>query len=139
LARRTASPDVPYAEVRFTFARSGGPGGQNVNKVESKAILRWDVSKSSLPGGLRERFRARFRRRITSDGELVLTSQRYRMRERNVADCLARLRDMIAEVATPPKPRRPTRPTRAARERRLREKRALAGRKAERRRGAGSD
>jgi ribosome-associated protein len=125
---------LPHRELRFDFARSSGPGGQNVNKVESKAVLRWDVGAShALPAALLARFRTRFARRISAAGVLVLSSQRHRTRERNVADCLAKLEAMLAEVATPPKKRKPTRPGRAARERRLAEKRATSRRKAERR------
>jgi ribosome-associated protein len=125
---------LPLHELRFDFARSSGPGGQNVNKVESKAVLRWDVRASrALPAALLARLRTRFARRIRTDGVLVLTSQRHRTRERNVADCLAKLEAMLASVATPPKPRKATRPSRAARERRLAEKRAASRRKAERR------
>lgn len=125
---------MPRSELRFDFARSSGPGGQNVNKVESKAVLRWDVSASrALPAALLARFRTRYARRIRADGVLVLASQRHRTRERNVADCLAKLEAMLAAVATPPKPRKPTRPSRAAKERRIAEKRARSRRKAERR------
>jgi ribosome-associated protein len=125
---------LPLGELRFAFARSSGPGGQNVNKVESKAVLRWDVSASrALAPAVLARFRARFARRINDEGVLVLASQRHRARERNVADCLAKLEAMLAEVATPPKPRKATRPTRASRERRLAAKRATSRRKAERR------
>ena len=124
----------PLGELHFTFARSAGPGGQNVNKVESKAVLHWDVGASrALPAALRARFRTRFARRIRADGVLVLASQRHRTRERNVADCLAKLEAMLAEVATPTRKRKPTRPSRAAHERRLAGKRATARRKAERR------
>jgi ribosome-associated protein len=126
---------LPLAELHFSFARSSGPGGQNVNKVESKAVLHWDVGASrTVPAAVRARFRERFAKRITEEGVLVLASQRHRERERNVADCLAKLGAMLAEVATPPKPRKATRPSRGARERRLAEKRWLARRKAERRR-----
>jgi ribosome-associated protein len=105
-----------------------------VNKVESKALLHWDVLRSrALPEDVRARFVARFRRRIGAGGELLLASQRYRSRERNVEDCLAKLGAMLEQVAAPPKPRRPTRPGRAARERRLGEKRARARKKTERR------
>jgi ribosome-associated protein len=102
--------------------------------VASKAVLRWDVARSrDLPADVRARFLARFARRITTEGELVLASQRYRDRERNVADCVAKLRAMLAQVAAPPKRRRPTRPTRSARERRLAAKRAQSRKKSERR------
>jgi ribosome-associated protein len=126
--------ELPLRELRFAFARSSGPGGQNVNKVESKAVLRWDVGTSrALPAAVLARFRARFARRISEEGVFVLTSQRHRARERNVADCLAKLEAMLAEVATPPKTRKATRPGRAVRERRLAEKRAISRRKSERR------
>lgn len=128
--------EPPLGEVRFSFARSSGPGGQNVNKVESKAVLRWNVAQSpSLSAALRARFLERFARRITSEGELLIASQRYRARERNVADCIAKLRAMLDEVARPPKPRKATKPTRAARERRLATKRVQSRKKLERRRG----
>jgi ribosome-associated protein len=125
---------LPLAELRFEFARSSGPGGQNVNKVESKAVLRWDVGASrAVPAAVRARFRERYAKRITGEGVLVLASQRHRERERNVADCLAKLGAMLAEVATPPKPRKATRPSRGAKERRLAEKKRASRRKAERR------
>jgi ribosome-associated protein len=125
---------LPFRELRFEFARSSGPGGQNVNKVESKAVLRWDVGASRvLPAAQLARFRARFASRIRADGVLVLSSQRHRTRERNVADCLAKLEAMLLAVAAPPKRRKATRPSRATRERRLAEKRVLSRRKAERR------
>jgi len=129
-----SAPKLPLSELHFSFARSSGPGGQNVNKVESKALLRWDVAASrALPAALRARFRARFARRINEEGVFLLTSQRHRERERNVADCLAKFGALLAEVAVPEKPRRPTRPTRGAKERRLAEKRHASRRKAERR------
>jgi ribosome-associated protein len=116
--------------MRFTFARSSGPGGQNVNKVNTKVTLHWPLASSpSLPDEVRDRFRARFRRRINKQGELVIHSQRYRDQERNVDDCLEKLRALVLEVASPPKRRRPTRPTRASRERRLREKKARSQKK----------
>ena len=121
---------VPLREFRFTFARSSGAGGQNVNKVNTKAVLRWPVARSpSLTEGVRQRFIERFPRQITSSGELVISSQRFRDQGRNVADCLEKLRAMLAEVASPPRRRKPTRPTRASVEQRLRAKRKLALRK----------
>ncbi len=131
---------IPLRELRFSFSRSSGPGGQNVNKVNTKATLRWDVaSTASLPPGVRERFLARFARRITQRGELVITSQRFRDQARNVADCLEKLRAMLAEVAAPPARRLKTRPRRGAVERRLAEKRRRSALKRARRRPGRED
>jgi len=119
---------IPLAEIRFEFARSSGAGGQNVNKVSSKARLRWGIHTSqALPDDVRERFTRRYGRRITNDGEFVLASERYRDQGRNVQDCLDKLRDMLLGVATPPKRRVATRPGRAAKERRLSDKKRRAG------------
>ena len=121
---------IPLRELRFDFARSSGPGGQNVNKVATKAVMHWDVTRSrALPDDVRERLRSRYGRRINKEGELVLQSQRFRDRGRNVAACTEKLRQMLLEVAAPPKRRRPTRPTRGSVERRLTTKRRAAGRK----------
>ncbi len=116
--------EIPLRELRFGFSRSSGPGGQNVNKLNTKVTLHWNVERSpSLPEGVRRRFVARYSRRVSRDGDLVLMSQRFRDQGRNVGDCLEKLRSMIEEVARPPRPRKPTRPGRAAVEGRLREKR----------------
>ncbi len=86
---------IPLSEFSFSFARSAGPGGQNVNKVNSKAILRWQVSESpSLPPEVRSRFLAQNHHRITSDGEFVMSSQRYRDQPRNIADCHEKLQEL---------------------------------------------
>jgi len=128
---------VPLGELSFSYARSGGAGGQNVNKVSSKAILRWPVRASTqLPASLRQRFLERFAHRLTGDGELLIMSSRFRDRGRNVADCVERLRRMLTEVAAPPRPRKPTRPTRSAAEARLADKRRRS-RKKQTRRGGG--
>ena len=125
---------IPLREFDFTFARSSGPGGQNVNKLNTKATLRWRVARSeSLPAAVRGRFMEKYRRRLTADGDILVVSQRFRDQGRNVADCLTKLREMIAAVVPPPKVRKKTRPTRAARERRLAEKRAQSQRKQSRR------
>jgi ribosome-associated protein len=107
-------------EFTWTFARSGGPGGQNVNKVASKATLHWNVAENgSLPAHVKTRLRTLQRRRFTKEGVLVLVSQRYRDQERNRQDCLEKLQVMVREATIIPKARRATRPTRGSREARL--------------------
>ncbi len=126
---------IPDEEFAWRFARSGGPGGQNVNKVSSKAILRWPATTSpSIPADVRGRFLERFANRITTDGDLVMSSERYRDQERNRQDCLEKLTAMLLEAAQPPKPRKATRPSKAAKARRLAAKRHAAKTKATRRR-----
>ncbi|HJT33398.1 MAG TPA: alternative ribosome rescue aminoacyl-tRNA hydrolase ArfB [Pirellulales bacterium] len=125
---------IPLAEFEFRFARSSGPGGQNVNKVNSKALLRWPVlTSASLPDAVRQRFRERFGNRITVDGDLLIASQRYRDQARNVDDCLEKLRVMLASAAAPPTRRKRTRPSRASIERRLGAKRRQSEKKQGRR------
>ncbi len=131
---------VPDDELHFSFARSGGPGGQNVNKVASKAVLHWDLAgNSSLPADVKERLRGRQRRRITAEGALVIQSQRFRDQGRNVEDCREKLRGMILEVLHPPRPRKRTKPSRGAHERRLAAKKRQAARKSQRRPPGGED
>ncbi len=125
---------VPLTEFRFTFARSGGPGGQNVNKVSTKATLHWPVSCTpSLPDDVRNRLMARHRRQVNKQGELVVHSQRFRDRERNIEDCLEKLQAMLERAAQRPKPRKKTRPTAASQRRRLDDKRARSETKSRRR------
>jgi len=115
---------IPDSELQWSFVRAGGPGGQNVNKVASKAVLRWDLAGSpSVPADVKDRLRTQQRRRLTSEGTLLLNSQRFRDQDKNRQDCLDKLRDMVRQAATPPKRRKPTRPTRGSRAARLREKR----------------
>ena len=115
--------EIPDSELEFSFARSEGPGGQNVNKVESKAILRWNVELSdALPEKVKERLILQQKNKITKDGELVISSQRFRDQERNREDCLDKLADMVVKAAHEPKKRVATKPTRAAREARISDK-----------------
>jgi ribosome-associated protein len=132
--RINAQIAIPRDELRFSFVRSSGPGGQNVNKVASKAVLRWSIGENtSLEQGVRDRFIKRYARRINDRGELIIASQRFRDQSKNIDDCLAKLRDLVLSVASAPRPRKSTRISKAAKERRLREKRATADKKRGRR------
>ena len=125
---------VPEEELHWSFVRSGGPGGQNVNKVASKAVLRWDVANTpSLPADVKARLRAQQANRITTEGVLILTSQQYRDQERNRQECLEKLRAMVLQAAVVPKKRRPTRPTRGSKDRRIQAKKRRAAVKSGRR------
>ena len=132
----SAAITIPAAEFGVSYARSGGPGGQNVNKVNSKAVLRWNVANSpSLPIGVRQRFLQHFGSRLTGDGEIVIASDEHRDQPRNLTACYDRLRAMILSVATPPRRRIKTRPSRGAVERRLESKQRHSEKKQQRRGG----
>jgi ribosome-associated protein len=125
---------IPPAELHLSYVRSSGPGGQNVNKVASKAVLRFNLRDTpSIPEPARARALARLASRLTTRGELLLTSGAYRDQARNRAAVLARLRTLLLAATRAPRPRRRTRPSRAAEERRLAAKRVRGERKRERR------
>src|ERR1044072_5643993 len=106
IVRVNAQIAIPRREIGFSFVRSSGPGGQNVNKVASKAVLRWNPSQSSaLTEAVLQRFIVHCGRRINDRGELVLASQRYRDQAKNIDDCLEKLRELVAEAVKMPKKR----------------------------------
>lgn len=114
------------AEVSFSAIRAQGAGGQNVNKVSNAVHLRFDVRASSLPEALKERLLALRDQRISDDGVVVIKAQQHRSLEKNRAEALARLTELIEAAADVPRVRRPTKPTRASQRRRL-EGKALRG------------
>jgi len=131
---------IPESELVLSYARSSGPGGQNVNKTATKATLHWDVLHSAaLPDDVRQRFLEAHRSKLTRAGEVVIQSQRTRDQARNADDCVEKLAAMLRAVARPRRPRRPTRPGRGAVERRLAEKRRRARAKRERAPPRGED
>jgi ribosome-associated protein len=114
---------IPESEITVEFVRSSGPGGQNVNKVETTVQLRFDILHSpSLPEEVKKRLTALAGRRVTSDGILMVTARRFRHQARNREDALERFIHLVQRAALPPKERRKTRPTKASKERRLLEK-----------------
>jgi ribosome-associated protein len=127
----TANIRIPLEEFSWSFARSGGPGGQNVNKVASKALLRWDFTNSpSVSDEVKGRFRERFPSRLTTEGEVVITSELTRDQGRNREDCLEKLAAMLRTAAARPKVRRATKPSKASKRRRVETKRRQSQRKA---------
>src|SRR4051812_18321733 len=124
---------IPEEELTFITSRSGGPGGQNVNKLETRVTLRFDlVASGSLSEEQKARLRERLATRITKDGVLQVTSQRHRTQGANREAAVERFAELVSEALQEEVPRRKTRPSRAAKARRLDEKRRRSGRKRDR-------
>jgi ribosome-associated protein len=128
MIRVTDDIAIDEREIEESFIRASGPGGQNVNKLATAVQLRFDVRRSpSLPAAVAIRLEKLAGHRLTNDGVLVITAQRHRTQERNRADALARLVELVVQAAVVPKRRRSTRPTFASRLRRLEGKKHRAG------------
>lgn len=129
MIRITDHIDIDEKEIEEAFVRASGPGGQNVNKVASAVQLRFDVRRSrALPDPVAIRLMELAGRRLTKDGVLVLTADRFRTQEMNRQDARDRFVALVQEAAAPPPPkRRATKPTKASKERRLTEKKGRSG------------
>jgi ribosome-associated protein len=116
---------VPGDELSYRFTTSGGPGGQNVNKVHTRVELRWilDTTSAPIPHDAMQRLRGAAGRRLSSEGVLLLVSDRHRTQLRNIGDARERLVELIRGALPRPKPRRKTKVSRAAKKRRVKAKR----------------
>lgn len=133
---------VPLREIRVAYVASPGPGGQNVNKVATKAVLRWNLAASqafSEEQKLRLSSHALLRRRVNSAGEVVLYAAAARSQRTNYTAAVRRLQELVTKALRPRTPRKKTRPPRSAKEGRLREKRLHSRKKDERRKDVGGE
>lgn len=132
----TSTLAIPLAELRFKFSRSSGPGGQNVNKLNTRAELHYDFAQSAVLSELqRLRIAEKLATRLSGEGELVVNSERFRTQGRNREDCLDKFAALIAQAIKPPPPKRKkTKPGRAAKARRLDGKKRHSDKKKSRRR-----
>lgn len=125
---------IPWSELQFSYARSGGPGGQHVNKTNTKAILKWDVRQTEAIGpAIKQRFEKHWGARINKEGCVVISSEESRDQRSNMEACLAKLKQMLTISAKRPKVRVPTKPSLGSVRRNAEKKRQRSERKSQRR------
>jgi ribosome-associated protein len=121
---------IPASEFTFSYSRSSGPGGQNVNKVNTKVTLHWNAfANTSLPKAVLDRFIKKYMNRLSEDGVLTIISQKSRSQNLNATDVVEKLYEMINSVAVAPKKRVATKPSRSAVNKRLNEKKSHGDKK----------
>jgi ribosome-associated protein len=126
--------EIPTREVSEAYSRASGPGGQHVNKTETRVTLRFSLAESaSIPEADRARMLVKLAHRITKAGELLVSTDRHRDRSQNLREAYERLAELLRAAYAKPRPRQKTRPTKGSRERRLDQKRATSDRKRTRR------
>ncbi|MEH2511962.1 ribosome-associated protein [Nitrobacteraceae bacterium AZCC 1564] len=132
MLRVTRDIIIDESDIDISFVRASGPGGQNVNKLSTAAQLRFDVSHINLAPDVLTRLRGLAGQRMTKDGVLVIHAQRFRTQERNRADAIDRLLELLREASVRPTPRRATKPTLGSKKRRLEGKKRRSDIKANR-------
>ncbi len=121
---------MPKAEISEKFSASGGAGGQNVNKLATKAEARWNVNSSKVfTGEEKEKIKKSLAGKLTKKGDLIIVSQKQRSQKQNREAAIGHLNDLIKKSLAPKKKRKATKPTRASKERRLQSKKRLSEKK----------
>lgn len=121
------SVEIPFHELDFTYVRSRGPGGQNVNRTNSAAVLRWNLfSSTTLSEELKSRIYSKVKNQLTEEGDLIIRSDVHRDQDQNRSECIKRLHDLLKRALFVPKKRVATKPTRSSVRKRLDSKKVRA-------------